>query len=61
VTIAKRPLLGTGRRGLCSDLRWRETEMFLQTGLDGANQPDAIEEFSFCAQASGTQQTSITC
>jgi hypothetical protein len=35
--------------------------MFLRTGLDGANQLDAIEEFSLCAQAGGTQQTSITC
>jgi hypothetical protein len=31
-------------------LRWRETKMFLQTWLDGANQLDAIEDFSLCAQ-----------
>ena len=43
------PLSGTRRRGYSFDLGEAGTEMFLQMGLDRANQIDPVQQIPLCA------------
>src|SRR3954453_2237480 len=47
VTIAIRPSCGTGWRAYNFDLGQRRKEMFLQMGLDRANQIDPVQQIRF--------------
>ncbi len=50
VTIAIRPFMGRDGGGYRSDLGKARSGLFLETGLDRANQVDLPQEFSFFAQ-----------
>src|ERR1700691_3320477 len=43
VTISSRPSVGQDGGGQAGDLRQKETEIFLQRGLDGPNQLDPLQ------------------
>jgi hypothetical protein len=58
VTVAIRPSFGTGRREGRSDLGRNETELFLRTGLDRPNYPEAVAENRYRqATASNTMRS----
>jgi hypothetical protein len=51
VTIAIRPSCGARRRGYRSDLGQQRSGIFLEMGLDGANQIDPSQQIPPCARA----------